>query len=126
MYSDFRFQPYLNLINIEHFRVALSRFRFSAHRLEVETGRWHKPVAVPFNERKCRTCLNCLEDEIHFLLECPLYHELRKTYIKPYYWKRLNMPKFIKLIKTENKIEIRNVSMFVMKSFEIRKPLYFD
>ena len=92
----------------------MSRFRVWAHRLEVETGRWHKPVAVPFNERKCRTCLNCLEDEIHFLLECPLY------------WKRLNMPKFIELIKTENKIEIRNVSMFVMKSFEIRKPLYFD
>ena len=63
LYADFRFQPYLNLINIETFRVALSRFRvsahrLSAHRLEVETGRWHKPVAVPFNERKCRSCLN--------------------------------------------------------------------
>jgi len=31
------------------------------------------------------------------------------------------MPKFIELIKTENKIEIRNLSMFIMKSFEIRK-----
>ena len=39
LYADFRFQPYLNLINIENFRVALSRFRVSAHRLEVETGR---------------------------------------------------------------------------------------
>ena len=119
------FQPYLNLINIEQFRVALSRFRVSAHRLEVETGRWHKPVAVPFNERKCRTCLDYLEDEFHVLLECPLYHELRKTYIKPYDWKILNMSKFIELIKTENKIEIRNLSMFIMKSFEIRKkPLF--
>ena len=36
------------------------------------------------------------------------------------------MPKFIELIKTENKIEIRNLSMFIMKSFEIRKTLYFD
>ena len=86
-------------------------------------GRWHKPVAVPFNERKCRTCLNCLEDEFHFLLECPLYHELRKKYIKPYYLKILNMPKFIELIKTENKI--RNLSMFIMKSFEIRKKNLF-
>ena len=35
------------------------------------------------------------------------------------------MPKFIELMKTENKIEIRNVSMFIMKSFEIRtKPLF--
>ena len=61
-----------------------------------------------------------------FLLECPLYYELRKTYIKPYNGKILNMPKFIELIKTENKIEIRNLSMFIMKSFEIRKKLYFD
>jgi len=36
------------------------------------------------------------------------------------------MPKFLELIKTENKIELRNVSMFIMKSFEIRKTLYFD
>jgi len=35
------------------------------------------------------------------------------------------MAKFIELIKTENKIEIRNLSMFIMKSFEIRKkPLF--
>ena len=55
LYDDFRFKPYLNLINIEKVRVALSRFRVSAHRLDVETGRWHKPVAVPFNKSKCRT-----------------------------------------------------------------------
>ena len=55
LYADVRFKPYLNLINIEKVRVALSRFRVSAHRLDVETGRWHKPVAVPFNESKCRT-----------------------------------------------------------------------
>jgi len=36
------------------------------------------------------------------------------------------MPKFIELIKTENKIEISKLSMFIMKSFEIRKTFYFD
>ena len=46
LYADIRFQPYLNLINIEQFRVVLSRFRVTAHRLEVETERWHEPVAV--------------------------------------------------------------------------------
>ena len=37
LYAEFRFVPYLNLINIENIRVALSRFRDSVHRLEVET-----------------------------------------------------------------------------------------
>jgi hypothetical protein len=31
----------------------LSCFRTSSHRLKVETGKWHKPEAIPYNERKC-------------------------------------------------------------------------
>jgi len=33
---------------------------------------------------------------------------------------------FIERIKVENKMEIRNVSMFIIKSFEIRKLFNFD
>ena len=36
-----------------------------------------------------------LEDEFHFVLECSIYKDIRKTYIKRYYWQRQNMPKFI-------------------------------
>ena len=38
----------------------------------------------------------------------------------PYYWNRLNMPKFIEPMTTENQTDICNLSMFIMKSFEIR------
>jgi len=38
-----------------------------------------KPTAIPFNERKWTLCLK-LEDEFLFLLECPLYKDLRKKY----------------------------------------------
>jgi len=55
----------------------------SSHRLKVETCRWQKPTAIPFNERKCTLCLK-LEDEFHFLLECPLYIDLRKKEVKKY------------------------------------------
>jgi len=37
LYADLRFQQYLNLINIEKNHIALSHFRVSSHRLEVET-----------------------------------------------------------------------------------------
>ena len=69
----------------------------SSHRLKVETGRWQKPTTIPFNERKCTLCLK-LDDEFHFLLECPLYKDLRKKYVKKYYWKNTNMLKFIELL----------------------------
>ena len=34
-------------------------------RLKVETGRWQKPTAIPFNERKCTLCLK-LDDKFTF------------------------------------------------------------
>ena len=86
----------LDSINISKFRTALTRFRVSSHRLAVETGRWHKPQPIEINERKCLLC-NSLEDEFHFIFECPLYSELRQKYIKKYYWKKPCIPKFIDL-----------------------------
>ena len=85
-FSAFEFATYLDIINITKYREAFTRLRVSSHRLEVECGRWRKPVSVPFKDRKCQQC-NTLEDEYHFLIECNNYIELRKTYIKPYYWK---------------------------------------
>jgi len=36
------------------------------------------------------------------------------------------MPNFIELMTSENKIKIRNLPMFFMKSFEIRNIPYFE
>jgi len=44
LYCNFTYQPYLNIIKTEKIRTALSRFRLSAHRLEVEAGKWHNPI----------------------------------------------------------------------------------
>ena len=55
------------------------------HGLEVEIGRWKRPVKVAYAERKCRVC-GVLEDEFHFLFECPIYVNLRAKYIKRYYY----------------------------------------
>ena len=107
------------MVNIEKSRKSLSRFRMSSHRLKIETGRWHKPEAIPFNERKCIT-YNKLEDEIHALLECPLYNNLRKQLINKYFWKKPNMPKFIELLQSQNKNVIRRLSMFIFKMFELK------
>ena len=119
LYSDFVFQPYLNSIKIDKFRIALTRFRVSAHRLEIEAGRWHKPNKIPYNERKCKLC-KTIEDEMHFLLECPMFSDIRMLYIKKYYWKHSSMIKFIELLKSENENIVKNLALFVYKGFEIR------
>jgi hypothetical protein len=119
LFSDFGFKEYLNIVNIRKFRIELSRLRTSSHRLNIESGRWHKPRPIPRNERKCDVC-NILEDEFHFLFECQMYSEYRKKYIKPYYWRNPNIPKFISLLNSSNKQEIKNLAVYVYKSVQLR------
>ena len=81
-----------------------------------------KPVSVPFQDRKCKQC-NTLEDEYHFLIECKNYIELRKEYIKPYYWRHPSNFKCIQLITTGNKIELRKLSVYIYKALELRMQI---
>ena len=124
LYCNFRYQPYFDIIKPQKVRIAVSRFRLSAHRLGVESGRWHKPASIPYNERKCRLC-DSLEDEFHFLLECPLYSDLRKLYIKKYYWCHPNIIKFTELLSSENENVVRKLGLFIYKSFEERNKHYY-
>lgn len=117
--DSFGFKYYLNCVNISKYRHAMTRLRVSSHRLEVEAGRWHKPVSTPFNERKCRVCDN-IEDEYHFMVECQLYQELREKYINKYYWRRPNMLKLTQLFLSENERVLKNLSLYIYKAFEIR------
>ena len=48
----------------------MSKFRLSNHRLMIEKGR--------HNNRKCPFCLTHIEDETHFLINCPIYSSIRK------------------------------------------------
>lgn len=123
--SSFKFKPYLDFITIKKFRNALTRLRVSSHRLQIEVGRWHKPNKIPLENRKCQSCL-CLEDEFHFILECPLYMDLRLDYINSYFWIRPNVPKFIELLTTENKTTIRNLSIYIFKSFKKHNEIFFE
>ena len=66
---------------MKQFRVAMTKLKVSSHRLEIEVGRWARPNRTPVDERKCRYC-NKLEDEFHFFIDCTLYEDLRKQYIK--------------------------------------------
>ena len=47
--------------------------------LRIETGRYE---GIPEIERSCIFCADAVEDEIHVLLECPLYNEIRSELIQ--------------------------------------------
>ena len=116
--ADFSFKPYLDVVKVLKFRNALARFRVSSHRLEIEAGRWARPYK-PVSDRLCNIC-NRLEDEYHFVIECTLYHSLRRKYIDRIYWNRPSMHKFIQLMQSKNLRTIINLSIYVCKAFKIR------
>ena len=60
-------------------RSKLTKLRISAHPLEIETGRYSKPC-IPKECRFCHFCKTAVEDELHFLYDCPIYKDIRQKY----------------------------------------------
>ena len=68
-------EPYL-FFNIPKFRYAISRLRLVSHHLEIENGRYTRPL-TPANQRFCAACPGKVGDEYHFLTECVSHSENR-------------------------------------------------
>ncbi len=77
--EDIFVENYVTCIMPFHHRQQLSRLRLGCLPIEIEMGRRFN---VPLCERTCKMCTtNCIEDEIHLLLECPMYNDLREKII---------------------------------------------
>ena len=63
------------ILNISD-RIALTRFRLSNHSLMIEKGRHLNISCVA--QRTCPFCPEEIENELHFLLDCKTYSQLRE------------------------------------------------
>ena len=114
-------ESYLTSIHNTNFRVSMSKFRLSNHRLKIETGRHQK---LPISERLCPTCENEIEDEAHFLIKCGLYQESRKPLlklcrdIKPNFQYFTIMQKFVFLMT--NPQLAYDVAKFIFNAMKVR------
>ena len=80
--KDMRIEPYLNLGLPKSVYCNIARFRLSSHNLSIELGR-HKRPFVPAEERLCDKCtLNVVGDELHCLMICPRWVDIRRLLIK--------------------------------------------
>jgi hypothetical protein len=62
------------LISNDEQRVLYTKFRISAHKLEIEKGRH---IGLKVEDRICQLCNDDIEDEVHFLLQCPYLQKER-------------------------------------------------
>ena len=71
-------KEYLTCVSFRAHRVALARFRISAHQLRIETGRYQTL------EDKDRICLLCdsgeIESGIHLLMDCSYFSDKRRLF----------------------------------------------
>ena len=114
----FHKELYLNIKNSKN-RKVISEFRLSAHKLEIESGRYeHKNR----EERKCKCCnLGAIEDEQHFILDCPAYLIYRNSFFQQV-WQELGIDlrscgiNGIKVLFLQNNLCIMNDFAILLKS----------
>ena len=126
MYKNFKqtyeFEHYLNVLPSK-LRIPLSRLGLSAHQLRIETGRYAQNRVA----RALRLCTPCnksdIEDEFHFVLLCPSYNQIRRKYIRPYYYQRPSVHKLIMLMQNTQRSSLNNLGKYVYEAFALRRAL---
>ena len=77
--SNYETETYLKLNICKAERSHLAQFRCAVLPLKIETGRF---LGLNVEDRLCQVCdQNAVENEIHFLLHCTLYDDLRRAMI---------------------------------------------
>ena len=100
-------------------RVCFTKLRLSSHKCLVERARWLK-VKVPYTQRTCTLCnSNDIEDEYHVTLVCEYFRDSRKKYMKPFYYQRPNMMKFLDLMTSVSKKDRFRLMLYLNVVFKM-------
>lgn len=107
----------------QQLRSILAQFGCGILPLKIETGRYH---GEPVEERICTFCCkNSIENEIRFLLHCPLYNDYRRILFE-----NTGFNQLIYLSDTDALIVLisnypRQVAKYLYHSFTRRQSLLF-
>ena len=116
--STLSLTPYLVSAKCVSTRSALTRMRLGVSPLRPHRLRY--TVNIPTINMNCPFCPDVRETEIHFLLICPKYQELRERYIPRKFWIRPSSFALAILLANENTTIVSNLSTFVYKAFQTR------
>ena len=108
-------EPYL-LINCNRFiKCALSKFRCRVSDIEVHRN-GHKNLNIV--DMNCLLCNSADEDEVHFVLCCPAFDDLRTQSIPLKYFRHPNLFRLGLLIGTQNENILRNHCVYLYKALK--------
>jgi hypothetical protein len=115
--SDIMVESYIFIDNRKR-RSLIAQIRLGILPLNIETGRFKNQ---PVEERICQMCENNLvEDEVHFILNCPAYEDIRIQLYNSITYVNFNEmeseQKFMYIFKNES----LKLSKYIEKAWEIR------
>jgi hypothetical protein len=73
---NFCTETYVSMVLPKRDRSALAQFRCGVAPIRLETGRYE---GLPEKDRVCPFCPNTVENELHVILECSMYNDLREV-----------------------------------------------
>ena len=75
--KQYETEPYLRAMLLKHKRSLISRLRTGTLSLQIELGRFAK---IPREQRICNLCKSDVEDEVHFMFNCPELADVRQPF----------------------------------------------
>jgi hypothetical protein len=106
-------------------RSLLTQLRLSAHSLAIETGRYCKPT-IPANERFCKAFKDKVEDEHHFLIECPIYNSVRDKFFTLFN-RKFNETTDVtinRLLNPSSSQDLNNICSYLKESYSLRDSTF--
>ena len=123
--SVFQKEINLDVVRDRSHQQALTKLRISAHKLEIENGRYSKKSIA---DRLCKKCFqNKVEDETHFICDCSCYESERFKlfdYIKqetPNFASLNSFDKMIWLMTCVNSYILNMFAKYVYTCFSLRE-----
>ena len=121
MYNTFKssltMSPFLHDLKHIKARNCLLRIRLGVSQLRPHRLRFARNTEA---DLACPFCNNEIESEIHFILSCPMYNDLRDKYIPRKYVRCPSLFKLSMLFASENKYLQLRLATFLHKAFDVR------
>ena len=124
VYKQFNSNHCVKTYLLEHLdyqlRFLMAKFRLGVSDINVHFYR-HRNNSE--KDLLCPLCNKHKEDEVHFVLCCPFYENMRRELIAEKYFRNPNTFKFNILMASESTTTTRKLAIYLYKAFKLRKLL---
>ena len=118
---EFKYEHYLDILNVRKFRHCYAQLRSGSLELELERGRY---LNIPREERLCKICnLGEVENELHFIFKCPMLSDIRNLYIPAKFHQNPSINKLYVLLCSDNDTLIKSLASYIYYALKRRNFL---